>query len=142
MKYAENIQNGVKSLLTIKLSMLFYNDLTPRLNGWHGREGEHIWRMSLFMSPRQNAIVRIVQGPLRKPVSCSGRREFLHSFHLLPGFIQYHNTFYFPLLWKSCKIGNEVFFCISCVTQKSTESTEVTKRSNYSNNEQKSIQST
>ena len=45
-------------------------------------------------------------------------------------------------LWKSCKIGNEVFFCISCVTQKNTRSTEVTKRSNYSNNEQKSIHST
>lgn len=28
MKYAENIQNKVKPLLTIKLSMLFYNDLT------------------------------------------------------------------------------------------------------------------
>lgn len=57
-------------------------DATSMLNGWHGRKGEHIWRMSLFMSPRQNAIVRIVQGPLRKPVSCSGQREFLHSLHL------------------------------------------------------------
>ena len=74
--------NRAKLLLTIKLSVLFYNDLTSMLNGWHGREGEHIWRMSLFMSPRQNAIVRIVQGPLRKPVSCSGRGEFLHSLHL------------------------------------------------------------
>ena len=69
MKYAENIQNGVKSLLTIKLSMLFYNDLTSMLNGWHGQEGEYAWRMSLFASPKQSAIVRIVQGPLRKPAS-------------------------------------------------------------------------
>ena len=66
MKYAENIQNGVKSLLTIKLSMLFYNDLTSMLNGWHGQEGEYVWRMSLFASPKQSAIVRIVQGPLKK----------------------------------------------------------------------------
>ena len=62
-------KNGVKSLLTIKLSMLFYNDLTSMLNGWHGQEGEYVWRMSLFASPKQSAIVRIVQGPLRKPAS-------------------------------------------------------------------------
>ena len=31
MKYAENIQNRVKPLLTIKLSMLFYNDLNPEV---------------------------------------------------------------------------------------------------------------
>lgn len=43
MKYAENIQNGIKSLLTIKLSMLFYNDLTSMLNGWHGQEGEYAY---------------------------------------------------------------------------------------------------
>ena len=39
----------------------FYNDLTPRLNGWHGREGEYVWRMSLFANPKQSAIVRIVR---------------------------------------------------------------------------------
>ena len=61
VKYAENIQNGVKSLLTIKLSMLFYNDLTSMLNGWHGQEGEYVWRMSLFVSLRQSNIVRIVR---------------------------------------------------------------------------------
>lgn len=61
VKYAENIQNRVKPLLTIKLSMLFYNDLTPRLNGWHGREGEYVWRMSLFANPKQSAIVRIAR---------------------------------------------------------------------------------
>ena len=29
----------------------------------------YVWRMSLFASPKQSAIVRIVQGPLRKPAS-------------------------------------------------------------------------
>lgn len=55
MKFAENIQNRVKPLLTIKLSMLFYSDLTSMLNGWHGREGEYVWRMSLFANPKQSA---------------------------------------------------------------------------------------
>lgn len=54
---------------TGEFSMLFYNDLTSMLNGWHGQEGEYAWRMSLFASPKQSAIVRIVQGPLRKPAS-------------------------------------------------------------------------
>ena len=61
MKFAENIQNRVKPLLTIKLSMLFYNDLTLMLNGWHGREGEYVWRMSSFTNPSQSAIVRIAR---------------------------------------------------------------------------------
>lgn len=61
LKCAENIQNRVKSLLTIKLSMLFYNDLTSMLNGWHGREGEYIWRMNSSTSPKQSAIVRIAR---------------------------------------------------------------------------------
>lgn len=37
--------------------------------GLYSFGAENVWRMSLFASPKQSAIVRIVQGPLRKPAS-------------------------------------------------------------------------